>query len=82
MRALGPRGLRSDGRFTRGADGVPPAHQSEALLEVESSGEAEGNHQSFPEGEGGGEDRPAGEGRWRRSVRVPSGQSGGWKRRP
>src|SRR5664280_3703178 len=32
MRALGPRGLRSHGRFTRGADGMPPTHHSEVLL--------------------------------------------------
>ena len=28
----GPRGLRSNSRFTRGADGRPPTHHAEALL--------------------------------------------------
>src|SRR5664280_700004 len=31
-RALGPRGLRSDSRFTRGADGMPPTHHSDVVL--------------------------------------------------
>ena len=32
MRALGPCGLRSNRRFTRGADGMPPTHHLEVVL--------------------------------------------------
>jgi hypothetical protein len=78
----GPAGAGADGHPRHRRIDDPPAHNSEVLLQAESRGEAEGKQQSFPEGEGGGQDRPAGGGRWRRSVRVPSGQSGGWKRRP
>src|SRR5664280_2931730 len=52
MRALGPRGLRSHGRFTRGADGMPPTHQSEALLQVRLPAETEGDHQRLHQARG------------------------------
>jgi hypothetical protein len=40
MRALGARGLWSDSRFTRGADGIPPAHHSEVLLKPKALAKA------------------------------------------
>jgi hypothetical protein len=79
---------------TRGTGGLDdtPAPMSEVLLQVESrertlwcAGEgarATGAGRSRCQAGSGGQDRPAGGGRWRRSVRAPSGQTGGWKRRP
>ena len=61
---------------TRGTGGstTPPAPKSEVLLQATSSPDLRANSRSSAWRGGGGQNRPAGGGRWRRSVRVPSGR--------
>ena len=73
----GPAASGAMAASPEGRIGMPPTHYVGGPAEAERSGEAnECGRNSTLRGVGG-QNRPAGAGRFRRSVRVPSGRSGG-----
>jgi hypothetical protein len=60
IRTLGPRGLRSDHRFTRGAEGRPPPATTRGACTSRNAGKAKDLSQAVRVRGCGGEIRPAG----------------------
>jgi hypothetical protein len=84
-RPLGARGLRPAERMSlhpRGRVEYPPPAAQEVSAGKSPSRTRYAKQRGFRAAGGWGQTAPWAEEKWRRSVRAPSGQTGGWKRWP